>query len=153
MFSVFNWTFCCNYILKAHDNFPTSSRYLYFATSYWKLTSKSPQAHTFSIYFSQPVTETEHEKVIVRCQHSLGKLLIFVRKDAASYQFSFPAARLLKVNESFQYTFLTEKLLKVHDKSPQHINTLYQEYFFSSKCNKSITVHSKPIEHRFQWLQ
>ena len=59
-----------------------------------------------SVFISRNQLDKVHEKVIVSCQHSHSKLLIFVEKDTASYQFSFYAA-------SYQYLFLAARLLKV----------------------------------------
>ena len=84
---------------------------------YWKFT-KTFFSQVFGIFILQHVIESSQvshpqailslfislnqlqkvcEKVIVSCQHSRSKLLIFVEKDTTSYQFSFPAASYWKL--------------------------------------------------------
>ena len=130
-----NWTFCSNFILKVHNNFPTSFQYFVFCSELLKLTSKSPQAHTVSIYFSQPVIESSWES---HCKLStfLQQVIDICRERHYNLSVFISCSKLLKVNGSLQYLFLTEKLLKVHNKSPEYknvvqyinINTLL-EYF------------------------
>ena len=94
-----NWTFCSNFILKVHNNFPTSFQYFVFCSELLKLTSKSPQAHTVSIYFSQPVIESSWES---HCKLStfLQQVIDICRERHYNLSVFISCSKLLKVNNN-----------------------------------------------------